>query len=196
MSEFKVGQLWKRIDGKIVEILNITDDGVMQVEDPKGSDLGPWDYRLDGKWYRICYDEPHPRDLTEQVFEIKGDWTKPVETVNVKMKVLTEGGGKDKAAERKATPVFSGVLNYFPDAIREVAKASHAGNEQHNPGQPLHWDKSKSTDHKDCLVRHLMDHEENPVDNDGVFHLAKVAWRALAHLQTYLEKRNEETLSD
>ena len=27
-----------------------------------------------------------------------------------------------EAQERKETPVFSGVLDYFPDAIREVAK--------------------------------------------------------------------------
>jgi len=93
-----------------------------------------------------------------------------------------------KAQERKATPVYSGVLKYFPLALAEVAKCSAAGNEQHHKGQPLHWDKSKSSDHLDALTRHLMDHSINPIDDDEISHLSKVAWRALAALQESLEK--------
>jgi len=51
----------------------------------------------------------------------------------------------------------------------------------------LHWDKSKSFDNEDALVRHLIDHSINPVDDDGILHLAKTAWRALAALQIFLE---------
>jgi len=94
--------------------------------------------------------------------------------------------GIDKAAERKATPVFNGVLKYFPNAIKEVAKASKIGNEQHHPGTPLHWDMDKSKDEYDALVRHLIDHTIDPMDEDGVLHLAKVAWRALAGLERYM----------
>lgn len=94
--------------------------------------------------------------------------------------------GIDKAAERKATPVFNGVLKYFPNAIKEVAKASRIGNEQHHPGTPLHWDMDKSKDEYDALVRHLIDHTVDPMDDDGVLHLAKVAWRALAGLERYM----------
>ena len=94
----------------------------------------------------------------------------------------------DKHTQRKRTPIFSGVLNYFPNAIREIAKVSFAGNEQHHPGTPLHWDKNKSTDHKDCIVRHLMDSVETPVDDDGQLHAAKMAWRALAYLEIELTK--------
>lgn len=86
---------------------------------------------------------------------------------------------------RKATPVFSGVLRYFPDAIAEVARCSQVGNDQHNPGQPLHWDRAKSKDQHDCLVRHLM--EAGTKDADGIRHSAKVAWRALAALQLEIE---------
>jgi len=89
------------------------------------------------------------------------------------------------AAARKALPVATGVLDYFPDALVAVAEVSRVGNDQHNPGQPLHWEKSKSTDHADCLVRHLLERGTN--DNDGVRHSAKVAWRALALLQTEIE---------
>lgn len=97
------------------------------------------------------------------------------------------------AKKRKQEPVFSGVLAYFPDAIRYVARVSQAGNDQHHPGTPLHWDRNKSTDETDALARHLTDHAAgNIYDTDGIRHLGKVAWRALAALQKELEK--DETL--
>ena len=94
------------------------------------------------------------------------------------------------AVERKAIPIATGVLDYFPLALAEVAKTSKAGNDQHNPGKPLHWDKTKSLDHADCIVRHLID--RGTVDTDGIRHSAKVAWRALALLQTELESVNND----
>ena len=39
-------------------------------------------------------------------------------------------------AARKATPIATGVLDYFPLALAEIARVSKAGNDQHNPGQP------------------------------------------------------------
>lgn len=89
------------------------------------------------------------------------------------------------AKERKAIPITTGVLDYFPDAIAEVARVSLAGNEQHNPGEPLHWAKEKSTDHADCITRHLIG--RGTFDKDGQRHSAKVAWRALALLQIELD---------
>jgi hypothetical protein len=90
--------------------------------------------------------------------------------------------------ERKAIPIATGVLDYFPLALAEVAKTSKAGNDQHNPGQPLHWEKGRSTDHADCIIRHLID--RGTVDIDGIRHSAKVAWRALALLQIEIENEN------
>jgi hypothetical protein len=87
--------------------------------------------------------------------------------------------------ERKKIPVYSGVLRYFPDAMKEVAKCSYVGNEQHNPGTPLHWDRNKSGDELDALMRHLID--AGTIDTDGIRHSAKVAWRALANLQKEIE---------
>jgi len=89
---------------------------------------------------------------------------------------------------RKACPVYSGVLAYFPDAIKEVAYTSFVGNEQHNPGEPLHWAKEKSQDEPDACVRHMIDHDENPLDDDTCLHLAKACWRALGNLQRYLDQ--------
>ena len=90
------------------------------------------------------------------------------------------------AQERKQIPIVSGVLDYFPSAIAEVAKCSKAGNDQHHLGEPLFWDKTKSTDHADCIGRHLID--RGKYDSDGIRHSAKLAWRALALLQIELEK--------
>jgi len=86
---------------------------------------------------------------------------------------------------RKNCPITRGVLDYFPDALTEVAFVSHTGNQHHNPGQPLHWARDKSYDHADCLVRHLLD--RGSLDTDGCRHSAKVAWRALALLQLEIE---------
>lgn len=97
-------------------------------------------------------------------------------------------------AERKALPIFSGVLEYFPDALLEVARVSKIGNDQHNPGQPLHWAKEKSTNQKDTALRHMMDHYcfKTPRDTDGAYHLAKAAWRSLAALQRLIEQERGE----
>ena len=91
----------------------------------------------------------------------------------------------DEKEDRKKIPVYSGVINYFPDAIKEVAKCSYAGQQQHNPDKPLAWDRSKSGDELDALMRHLID--AGTIDIDGVRHSAKVAWRALANLQKEIE---------
>ena len=93
----------------------------------------------------------------------------------------------DKAKFRKGTPVFSGVLKYFPNALKAVARCSKSGNDQHHADKPLHWDMDKSSDEYDAMIRHLLDHQENPVDDDNVLHLTKVAWRALAALEKHLE---------
>ena len=75
------------------------------------------------------------------------------------------------AAERKKIPLYTGLVKYFPDALAAVAAVSYAGNAQHNPGKPLHWDRNKSMDQEDTLLRHLF--EAGTVDSDGHRHSAK-----------------------
>jgi Domain of unknown function (DUF5664) len=87
--------------------------------------------------------------------------------------------------ERKKIPLASGVLDYFPAALIAVAQVSQAGNDQHNPGEPLHWSRGKSNDHADTMQRHFV--ERGTLDVDGQRHSAKMAWRALAILQMELE---------
>lgn len=94
------------------------------------------------------------------------------------------------AKTRKGLPVATGFVDYFPDAMVAVAELSKVGNDQHNPGKPLHWDRSKSGDESDALMRHFL--ERGTLDSDGIRHSAKVAWRAMALLQKEIEAEAEK----
>ena len=90
---------------------------------------------------------------------------------------------------RKALPVFTGFLMYFPDVPAAVAAVSKTGNDQHNPGEPLHWARDKSTDQMNTAMRHMMDHGVGTTrDTDGTYHLAKAIWRLSAELQLTIER--------
>ena len=88
------------------------------------------------------------------------------------------------SAERKTYPLYRGLLQYFPRALCAVAHHSYVNNEKHNPGEELHWDRPKSADHPDSLLRHM-------IDGDSV----AVAWRAMAKLELELELEARETLN-
>ena len=96
------------------------------------------------------------------------------------------------------SPLASGFLDYFPDAAAAVAECSKIGNDQHNPGQKLHWAREKSTEHADKLMGHFV--RRGTIDSDGVRHSTKTAWRAMAFLQEEIEaardNRGLETVLD
>ncbi len=94
----------------------------------------------------------------------------------------------DDSAARKEIPIAEGVLRYFPAALAAVAKVSKAGNDKHNgKDTPLHHSRGKSMDHADCILRHMMDMVERPIDKDGIPEVAYLAWRALALCQQWCE---------
>lgn len=82
---------------------------------------------------------------------------------------------------RKAIPLAS-VLDYFEDALAEVARVIAVGQAQHGT---CGWDRAKSADEENTLIRHFL--ERGTIDTDGVLHSAKMAWRALALLQKEIE---------
>lgn len=101
------------------------------------------------------------------------------------------------SAERKNYPMLSGCLNYFPAALAGVSHISKIGNDKHNPGEPLHHARGKSTDHGDCIIRHLTDTEnllaalkrDGNVTSEMILTEANcLAWRALAYTQELHEK--------
>lgn len=92
----------------------------------------------------------------------------------------------DDDAYREEYPLFDGLLAYFPAALCEVARWSKVGNDKHNPGESLHWSREKSTDHQNKIMRHLVDYDQ--LEHNGFLEAVPLAWRALALLQTELEK--------
>lgn len=94
------------------------------------------------------------------------------------------------SAERKEVAMSRGLFAYFPDALALIARHSVRGNEKHNPGQPLHWAREKSSDHEDCILRHSLSIAIDPDSlDDGAPHIVCRAWRALAALQLWAESR-------
>lgn len=111
---------------------------------------------------------------------------------------------------RKNLPIFDMMTGYFPKALREVTRVCVGGNVQHNPGEPLHWSRGKSTDQLNTAVRHLIDHKLGEVfdesdtpeilaavnavgdlEDERLYHLAKAAWRVLAALELTIEEQEK-----
>ena len=118
-----------------------------------------------------------------------------------KMRVRGEGGAPTRATSlpndaksRKNFPIATGVLDYFPDALVAIAEISKAGNDQHNPGLPLRWTRSKSGDESDTCIRHFL--QRGTIDTDGKRHTAKAAWRMLALLQKEIEQEQDKELTN
>jgi hypothetical protein len=86
---------------------------------------------------------------------------------------------------RKDYPLADGLLDYFPNALAEVAKVSKLAGDKHHPGEAIHWERGKSTDHRNKMMRHLID--SGKFDSLGNRHSAALAWRALALLQEEME---------
>ncbi len=115
-----------------------------------------------------------------------------LEKPTVDSKPVLDYEAMDEAKRRKMTPMYSGLLAYFPDALAQVSQNSMVGHYQHNdPTEPMYWDRNKSADELDAIIRHLADHSKDPYDADGRLHLSKVAWRALAMLQKFIEEENQ-----
>jgi len=116
-----------------------------------------------------------------------------VELGKVEEKPKLDYDAMDEAERRKKTPMYSGLLAYFPDALALVARNSMVGHVQHNPPNTgMYWDRTKSADEMDAMIRHMADHSKDPYDADGTLHMSKVAWRALAFVQKFLEEQNDE----
>jgi hypothetical protein len=93
---------------------------------------------------------------------------------------------------RESKPLYDYMFGYFPDAFLAEVAVSWEGNKQHNPGQPMHWARGKSTDHPNKAFRHIWDHATGTKrDTDGTWHLAKAIWRLKAWLQEEIEKEKK-----
>lgn len=137
-------------------------------------------------------------EITEEIIEnhhklLKKLTIKKKDLPNTLMTLPTD------SAQRKEYPLASGCLSYFPAALAGVANISKKGNDKHNPGQPLHHARGKSTDHADCIIRHLIDTQDllaqinrgnvDPALSQKVLEeVSSLAWRALAYSQELHER--------
>lgn len=101
------------------------------------------------------------------------------------------------SAERKEYPLLRGCLRYFPAALAGISRISKIGNDKHNPGEEMYHARAKSTDHGDCILRHLIDVEDllaSAARNEAVEkqqildEVSQLAWRALALSQVLHEQ--------
>jgi hypothetical protein len=108
---------------------------------------------------------------------IMADYQESIENHHSLEPTHTASGLPTDSKERKAIPVYTGFVNYFPRAIAAVAKVSLVGGIQHGQtAETLHWDRSKSGDELDAMMRHVLDGDWE-----------QVAWRAMANLEKKLE---------
>lgn len=135
-----------------------------------------------GQWIEENYDPISDDALAEQM---RKDMGLPAAPPSKQMVLSSDSN------ERKATPIYSGVIKYFPRALAMVARLSLLANEKHNPGEPLGWSEHKSNDHADAAARHLVDLGTIDPEFD-LYHDVGFAWRALANLETFLKQLEKE----
>jgi hypothetical protein len=163
------GRYLKSVSGAYVQAVFAT-RGVLQARP-----VAAWAFEVD---------DDYPADF-ERAYEPQDEMLSPENAIALAHDKLASALPTGSEA-RKGVPLARGVLDYFPAALAEVARVSKAGNDKHNPGQDMHHARGKSTDHADCLLRHLVDRGKVDVET-GQRHSAEVAWRALALLQQELE---------
>jgi hypothetical protein len=173
MSDFQVGKI------------DLDDDRVwgagVPAREPHYDPMRGWGYWVEsGTLWVNCPTAPAPTSKSGDIYE--GDISEnatPAEGVTLRdtpqheCVVLPEG-----SEERKKWAIYSGVLSPFPNAIALVARLSYEGNLKHcDPEEAMHWEVDKSSDHHDCLLRHLTE-----------CFLIHVAWRGLSMLEAWVQK--------
>lgn len=108
-------------------------------------------------------------------------------------KAAKEPGSKLDAGK---SPVFRGLLQYFPRACRAVANVSLFGANKYTWKG---WEKVPDGPNRygDALARHIVDEQiDGPIDpTTGLMHAAQQAWNALARLELMLQEQERTVLS-
>jgi hypothetical protein len=117
----------------------------------------------------------------------------PVDTIIVKAETDPNGkSNKEPGAKLDAgkSPVFRGLIDYFPRACARVAIVSDKGARKYS------WKGWETVPdgilrYSDALVRHLLAEGRGElIDNDtGCLHAEQVAWNALARLELILREQ-------
>ena len=131
----------------------------------------------DGYWTGTLVDEDVPAGGPELLDALMG-------------RSLGEGTREEGPAEEEyKPPSVTHVLRFFPEAMEELALVCEAGGKKYHGGN-VSWDRARSVHDMESLGRHLMQCVSDPLsmnDDSDTYHLAHVAWRALAALQRALD---------
>lgn len=111
-------------------------------------------------------------------------------------KIESDPTGKDPHSlgaklDQGKSPVWQGLLDYFPRACKEVALVSLAGA---NKYAWKGWETVPDgvNRYMNALGRHQLDLSiQGEYDPDGFLHRAQVAWNALAALELWLRERDD-----
>lgn len=92
-------------------------------------------------------------------------------------------------------PIYRGVIEYFPNAIEQVALLSQFGADKYS------WHGWSAVDngvyrYTDAMQRHLLDEARGELydtceGGSGLLHATAVAWNALARLERIIEEINQ-----
>lgn len=86
--------------------------------------------------------------------------------------------------------VARGLLWYFPNACKEIARVSVAGARKYT------WSGWETVPdgynrYSDAAARHLLDAPQVIDADTGAYHLAQVAWNAMAALELYIREQQQ-----
>lgn len=93
--------------------------------------------------------------------------------------------------------IWEGAINYFPKALAEVARVSQNGAVKHGVTMTTpSWPDEPVAHHTNALTRHLfaLTNGEINEEDDGAYHRAQIAWRALASLEIVLEGEADDNV--
>jgi hypothetical protein len=113
-----------------------------------------------------------------------------VTTTSIEEEVMAEMQSQE-SFKSDAGKVHAGILNEFKRALMEIAKVGTAGlNKGYARGSWRTLPDAKER-YLDAFWRHILAVEEINEADGGVYHLAQVAWNAMALLELRLEDKEE-----
>lgn len=182
--KIQVGKKYVTRDGDTVTI-QLSGSDYDRRQYPFYADENATAYARSGKYFAGARgNEEHPYDIVREY--------QPEAASEIQSQTSDTSLPEDDSL-RADFPMFDGLLAYFPNALAAVAEISKYGSEKHNPGEPMYWNRGKSTNHLDKVIRHAVDAGKK--DTTGRRHSAYLAWRALANLQTEIEEQDGVPMS-